>query len=176
MRAIGIATLQRTFPARSGLSGRGIVVATRLGAGSLGRENWVARMAAKVWGTQQKAVEEVFFQNEAVSLCLLINRHARTMRVIDFRAGPTAAKRLFVLSLAKREGVDKVYTLVERDEVQTWLKLGFAKEGNIPGFYKRSDAFLLGCSAVPGSGPATEEIPGQSEMRLTVAGAAAPMS
>jgi hypothetical protein len=159
-----------------GLSGRGIVVAARLGAGSLGRENWVARMAAKVWGTQQKAVEEVFFQNETVSLCLLINRRARTMRVIDFRAGPTAAKRLFVLSLAKREGVDKVYTLVERDEVQTWLKLGFAKEGNIPGFYKRSDAFLLGCSAVPGREPMAQEIPGQSEMRLTVAGAAVPMS
>ena len=46
-------------------------------------------MAAKAWGTQQKAVDEVFFQNEAVSLCLLVNRRARTMRVIDFRAGPT---------------------------------------------------------------------------------------
>jgi hypothetical protein len=106
-------------------------------------------MAAKAWVSQQKPVEEVFFQNEAVSLCLLINRRARTMRVIDFRAGPTSAKRLFVLSLAQREGVDKVYTLVERDEVATWVKLGFTKEGNIPGFYKRSDAFLLGCTVPP---------------------------
>ena len=80
-------------------------------------------MAAKAWGIQQKTVEEVFFQNEAVSLCLLVNRRARTMRVIDFRAGPSNAKRLFVLSLAQREGVDKVYTLVERDEVATWVKL-----------------------------------------------------
>jgi hypothetical protein len=102
-------------------------------------------MATKAWATQQqKAVEEIFFQNEAVSLCLLVNRRARIMRVIDFRAGPTAAKRLFVISLAQREGVDKVCTLVERDEVATWVKLGFTKEGNIPGFYKRSDAFLLG--------------------------------
>ncbi len=137
-------------------------------------------MAAKVWGTQQRAVEEIFFQNEAVSLCLLVNRRARTMRVIDFRAGPTHAKRLFVLSLAQREGVAKVYTLVERDEVQTWMKLGFAKEGNIPGFYKRSDAFLLGCSAAPAREPAQpkhpEEIPVQSEMRLAVAGASPPMT
>ena len=81
------------------------------------------------------------------------------MRVIDFRAGPTHAKRLFVLSLAQREGVSKVYTLVERDEVQTWMKLGFAKEGNIPGFYKRSDAFLLGCSAAPGRAPARPRHP-----------------
>jgi hypothetical protein len=137
-------------------------------------------MAAKVWGTQQRAVEEIFFQNEAVSLCLLVNRRARTMRVIDFRAGPTHAKRLFVLSLAQREGMSKVYTLVERDEVQTWMKLGFAKEGNIPGFYKRSDAFLLGCSAAPGRNPAQpghpDEIPAQSEMRLAVAGASPPMT
>jgi hypothetical protein len=138
-------------------------------------------MATKVWGTQQKPVEEIFFQNESVSLCLLVNRRARTMRVVDFRAGPTPAKRLFVLSLAQREGVAKVYTLVERDEVQTWLKLGFAKEGNIPGFYKRSDAFLLGCPA--GSSPVAtppaedaDDAPANSEMRLTVAGAASPMS
>jgi hypothetical protein len=137
-------------------------------------------MAAKAWGSQQKAVEEVFFQNEAVSLCLLINRRARTMRVVDFRAGPTSAKRLFVLTLAQREGVEKAYTLVERDEVATWVKLGFAKEGNIPGFYKRSDAFLLGCT-VPPPGRAkvlerapVEDAPSQSEIRLTVAEPAAP--
>src|SRR5271165_2303307 len=101
-------------PARAGTKG--------FGGGSRG-----GLMAAKAWGTQQKPVEEVFFQNEAVSLCLLVNRRARTMRVVDFRAGPTAAKRLFVLSLAQREGVEKAYTLVERDEVATWVKLGFAK-------------------------------------------------
>jgi hypothetical protein len=132
-------------------------------------------MAAKAWGSQQKTVEEVFFQNEAVSLCLLINRRARTMRVVDFRAGPTSAKRLFVIALAQREGVEKVYTLVERDECATWVKLGFAKEGNIPGFYKRSDAFLLGCTVPPPGRaktvdrPVVEDVPSQSEIRLTVA-------
>jgi hypothetical protein len=141
-------------------------------------------MAAKAWGSQQKPVDEVFFQNEAVSLCLLINRRARTMRVIDFRAGPTSAKRLFVVSLAQREGVEKVYTLVERDEVATWVKLGFAKEGNIPGFYKRSDAFLLGSTVPPPGRPrrapsvapppgeaagAEREAPLHSETRIAVA-------
>ena len=109
-------------------------------------------MAVKAWGVQQKPVDEIFFRNEAVSLCLLVNRRARTMRIVDFRAGPNPAKRLFVLSLAQREGVSKIYTLVERDEVQTWTKLGFAKEGTIPGFYKRSDAFFLGCAAAGGAG------------------------
>jgi len=119
-------------------------------------------MAAKAWGgAQQKPVEEIFFQNDAVSLCLMIHRRAKTMRVIDFRAGPSNAKRMFVLALAQREGVEKVYTLVERDEVSTWLKLGFAREGNIPGFYKRSDAFLLGCSVANPGRP-------QSEVRIAV--------
>jgi hypothetical protein len=125
-------------------------------------------MAAKAWGTQQKIVDEIFFQNDAVSLCLLVNRRTKTMRVIDFRAGPTAAKRAFVLSLAKREGVEKAYTLVERDEVATWTKLGFAKEASIPGFYKRSDAFLLGCFASPRQGSGLVE----SETRIVVAGSA----
>jgi len=139
-------------------------------------------MAAKEWASQQKAVkavEEIFFQNDAVSLCLLVNRRSRVMRVIDFRAGPSNAKRLFVLSLAQREGVAKVYTLVERDEVQTWQKLGFAKEGNIPGFYKRSDAFILGCSVPPPGRARTlpvtqpDDVPMQSEMRLAAAEPAA---
>ena len=102
-------------------------------------------------GTEKRGVEEMFVQNDTVSLCLLLNRRTKTMRVIDFRAGPSHAKRLFVLRLAKREGIEKVYTLVERDEVSTWVKLGFAKEANIAGFYKRSDAFILGCSVDEGA-------------------------
>lgn len=79
-----------------------------------------------------------------MSLCLLVNRRARTLRVIDFRSGPNPAKRIFVMSLARREGVERVLTLVERDEVSTWSRLGFQREGSIPGFYKRSDAWILG--------------------------------
>ena len=122
-------------------------------------------MAAKAWSSQQKNVEEVFFQNENVSLCLLINRRERTMRVVDFRAGPSNAKRAFVMSLAQREGAEKVYTLVERDEASTWVKMGFTKEGNIPGFYKRSDAFLLGAQVAQ-----AVRSPGvESEVRIAVA-------
>ena len=123
-------------------------------------------MTAKPWGQQQqKSVEEVFFQNEAVSLCMMMNRRAKILRVIDFRAGPSLAKRSFVLNVAQREGFDKVYTLVERDEVATWVKLGFTREGNIPGFYKRSDAFLLGCNVRTAAEPTRAA---QSEMRLAI--------
>jgi hypothetical protein len=123
-----------------------------------------------VWTSHQKPVDEVFFQNEAVSLCMLINRRMRTVRVIDFRAGLSTGKGQFVLSFAQREGLEKIFTLVERDEVSTWLKLGFAKEGNIPAFYKRSDAFLLGCPAWRRGPPGDrEEVPSQSETRIVAA-------
>src|SRR5688572_5497296 len=103
--------------------------------------------------TSASPSEEIFFSNSGVSLCLLVNRRARAMRVIDFRSGPSPTKRIFVLSLARREGVDRVYTLVERDECSTWAKMGFAREGNIPGFYKRSDAFVLGAIVPPAESP-----------------------
>lgn len=93
--------------------------------------------------------EEVFVRNDVVSLCLLLNRRARTMRVIDFRAGASPAKKLFVQSIARRERIEKVVVLVERDECATWARLGFVREGNVPGFYKRSDAFIMGCVVPP---------------------------
>jgi hypothetical protein len=137
-------------------------------------------MAANASGAHQKIVEEVCFQNEAVSLCLMINRRAQLMRVIDFRSGATDAKRSFLLSFARREHVVKVFTLVERDEAASWVKLGFAKEASIPSFYKRSDAFILGCLVADenertvASGdrahlPNGREPPLQSETRLAVA-------
>jgi hypothetical protein len=93
--------------------------------------------------------EEVFVRNDVVSLCLLLNRRSRQMRVIDFRAGASPAKKLFVQSIARRERIEKVVVLVERDECATWARLGFVREGNIPGFYKRSDAFIMGCVIPP---------------------------
>lgn len=110
----------------------------------------VSTNAATKGGPSAKAItpgptfEEVFVRNDAVSLCLLLNRRARTMRVIDFRAGASPAKKLFVQSIARRERIEKVVVLVERDECATWARLGFVREGNIPGFYKRSDAFIMG--------------------------------
>jgi hypothetical protein len=101
-------------------------------------------MAAKNFAAASSGVDELLFHNDTVSLCLLVNRRHQTLRVIDFRAGPTLAKRNFVIAAAKREGVEKVFTLVERDEVSTWTRLGFSREGSIHAFYKRSDAWILG--------------------------------
>lgn len=95
-------------------------------------------------GPAREVTDEILIQSDAVSICLLVNRRHGHLRVIDFRAGPTVAKRNAVLIAAKKVGIEKVFTLVERDEVATWMRLGFEREGSIPGFYRRSDAWIMG--------------------------------
>lgn len=90
-------------------------------------------------------VEELHFKSESAYLCLLVNRRIGLIRVIDFRSGALPAKRLFIQNVAKREGIEKVILLVEKDEVSSWTRVGFVREGQIPGFYKRSDGHLVGC-------------------------------
>ena len=90
-------------------------------------------------------VEEMYFRSDSAYLCLILNRRTDFVRVIDFRAGALPAKRLYIQSVAKQEKVAKVITLVEKDEVSSWTKVGFVREGTIPGFYKRSDGHLCGC-------------------------------
>jgi hypothetical protein len=108
-------------------------------------------------------VEELHFRSDNAFLCLLLNRRTRTIRVIDFRAGALPAKRLFIQSVALREKVDKVIILVEKDEVSSWTRVGFVREGTVPGFYKRSDGHLVGC--VIGERTASVEV-GEAAQKL----------
>jgi len=100
-----------------------------------------ARTKAKA----EPMVEELYFRTDNAYLCLLLNRRTKFVRVVDFRVGAIPAKRLYIQSVAKREGVKKVITLVEKDEVSSWTRVGFVREGTVPGFYKRSDGHLCGC-------------------------------
>lgn len=93
--------------------------------------------------------EQLMVTRGEVSLCLLINRRTRTMRIIDFRAGTQANKYDCIREAAAREWIVRAFTVVERDEATTWAKMGFEKEGSIPGFYKRSDAYVLGMEMEP---------------------------
>jgi len=87
---------------------------------------------------------EVEFHQPGVYLCLLVNHTDRSLRVIDFRAGLSREKRRLIVDFAVEHRIERLFTLVERDEVAAWVRLGFAREGTIPAFYKRSDAHVLG--------------------------------
>ncbi len=120
-----------------------------------------AKVAAAKRTKKKPTVEELYFRSDSAYLCLLLNRRTRCIRVIDFRAGALPAKRLYIQSVATQENVDKVITLVEKDEVSSWTRVGFVREGTIPGFYKRSDGHLCGC--VIGDKTASVEVSDASE-------------
>lgn len=113
--------------------------------------------------------EDILFENSKVSLCLLLNRHARTLRIFDFRAGSDPTKRQYVFSIAQREGAERVYTVVERDEIGAWQRLGFQREGVIPGFFKRSDAYVLGTLVPPALAGETAPVSTESELNADAA-------
>ncbi len=102
-------------------------------------------VTTKAKAGDRQVVEELHFRSDNAFLCLLLNRRTKIIRVIDFRAGALPAKRLFIQSVAKREQIEKVIALVEKDEVSSWTRVGFVREGTVPGFYKRSDGHLCGC-------------------------------
>jgi len=104
-----------------------------------------AKAAAAKRAKNKPTVEELYFRSDSAYLCLLVNRRNRSIRVIDFRAGALPAKRLYIQSVANQENIEKIITLVEKDEVSSWTRVGFVREGTIPGFYKRSDGHLCGC-------------------------------
>ncbi len=90
-------------------------------------------------------VEQLYFRSDSAYFCMILNNRTSFVRVIDFRAGPLPAKRVYLQSVCKERGIRKVITLVEKDEVSSWTRVGFVREGTIPGFYKRSDGHLCGC-------------------------------
>lgn len=90
------------------------------------------------------AAGDILLSASGVSLSVIPNRRNLSMRVVDFRSGANPAKSLLVGRFGRQQGLERAFTLVERDEVSTWSRLGFQREGTIPGFYKRSDAWVLG--------------------------------
>ena len=77
----------------------------------------MTKARAKASAPEKPVVEELKFRSENAYLCLLVNRRNKLIRVIDFRAGALPAKRLFIQSVAKQEEIEKIITLVEKDEV-----------------------------------------------------------
>jgi hypothetical protein len=99
--------------------------------------------AVLVENEKSDTVRQIMLRSEHVFMCLLRNRTHNHIRVIDFRTGNFPMKKVFINSVVQEEKAHKVFTLIERDEVSGWQRLGFTKEGTIPGFYKRSDAYVM---------------------------------
>ncbi len=82
-------------------------------------------------------------RNNDIFCSLLINQTNKSIRVIDFRGGNFQLKHNYLERVLLSDGMRKIFTLIERDDMSGWSRVGYHREGTIPGYYKRSDAYIM---------------------------------
>jgi len=93
--------------------------------------------------TRQNRLVERMVRNDSIFCSLLFDRANRTLRVVDFRGGNFQSKHNYLEQVLVAEGMRKIFTLIERDDMNGWQRVGYHKEGSIPGYYKRSDGYIM---------------------------------
>jgi hypothetical protein len=88
-------------------------------------------------------LNERMVRNEDIFCSLLFDQVNRTLRVVDFRGGNFQSKHNYLERVLMSEGMRKIFTLIERDDMNGWQRVGYQREGSIPGYYKRSDAYIM---------------------------------
>lgn len=83
-------------------------------------------------------------RNDEIFCSLLFDENNSTLRVVDFRGGNLQQKQAYLERVQLSEGLRKIFTLIERDDMHGWQRAGYLREGSIPGYYKRSDAYIMG--------------------------------
>ena len=99
-------------------------------------------MANAAYIGYQPLVEKIV-RNEDIFCSLLFDYTNRTLRVVDFRGGNFQNKHAYLENILIKEGMRKIFTLIERDDMNGWQRVGYHREGSIPGYYKRSDAYIM---------------------------------
>jgi hypothetical protein len=88
-------------------------------------------------------LHERMVRNDDIFCSLLFDSTHRTLRVVDFRGGNFQTKHNYLERVLAADGIRKVFTLIERDDMTGWQRVGYLREGTIPGYYKRSDAYIM---------------------------------
>ncbi|MFO8074005.1 MAG: hypothetical protein R6V85_19250 [Polyangia bacterium] len=99
-------------------------------------------MAEKRYDSPNRLTERMV-RNEDIFCSLLFDHSNSTIRVVDFRGGNFQTKHAYLEGVLRKEGMRKLFTLIERDDMNGWQRVGYAREGTIPGYYKRSDAYVM---------------------------------
>ncbi|MCP4603149.1 MAG: hypothetical protein GY847_21985 [Proteobacteria bacterium] len=98
-------------------------------------ENWK--------NNKDKHLVERVVRNDDIFCSLLFDQQNRTLRVVDFRGGNFQNKHTYLEKVLMSERMRKIFTLIERDDISGWQRVGYQREGSIPGYYKRSDAYIM---------------------------------
>ncbi|MCD6499158.1 MAG: hypothetical protein J7M25_12780 [Deltaproteobacteria bacterium] len=89
------------------------------------------------------ALEELSCKRGDVNFYLLVNRRHKSLRVLDYRIGNYQLKRNALDYLAKEQGLRKIYTLVEKQDSNSWRTVGFSREAVVPGYFRTADAYVM---------------------------------
>ncbi len=88
-------------------------------------------------------VEEYVCQRGDVNIYMLISRRHRFMRILDYRIGNYQLKRNMLDAFARRKNLRKVFTLVEKQDSNSWRTVGFSREAVVPAFFRTADAYVM---------------------------------
>lgn len=90
-----------------------------------------------------KPVEQRYLKHHGMNMRLIINRPHGHLRFMDFRVGNYDEKRNILDDFARTEGLNKVFTLVEKQDSNNWRSVGFTREGVYPSFFRTADAYAM---------------------------------
>ena len=88
-------------------------------------------------------VDEYVCHRADVNLYMLLCRRHRHMRILDYRIGNYQLKRNMLDQFAKRMKLRKVFTLVEKQDSNSWRTVGFSREAAVPAFFRTADAYVM---------------------------------
>ncbi len=89
------------------------------------------------------ALEEYACKRGDINLHLMISRKHAHMRVLDYRIGNYQLKRNMLDKLAKQKNIKKIFTLVEKQDSNSWRTVGFSREAVVPAYFRTADAYVM---------------------------------
>jgi hypothetical protein len=78
-----------------------------------------------------------------LNLSFLISRLHDHMRIVDYRLGQYKLKCSIFDEFASERNIKKVFTLVEKQDSNSWRTVGFSREAVVPGYFRNADAYLM---------------------------------
>jgi hypothetical protein len=93
--------------------------------------------------SERNRLTERLVRNDNIFCSMLFDQMNKTLRVVDFRGGNFQIKHDYLEQVLIDERMRKIFTLIERDDMNGWARAGYQREGSIPGYYKRSDAYIM---------------------------------
>lgn len=100
-------------------------------------------------------VDEYVCHRGDVNMYMLLCRRHRHMRILDYRIGNYQLKRNMLDQFSRRMGLRKVFTLVEKQDSNSWRTVGFSREAVVPAFFRTADAYVMSRAFTPEGSPLT---------------------